>query len=78
MNTQGSTYVNPLLMPKWIPNMAAANVSMDLNLHGPVHTISTACASGIDAIGHGIMLLETGRADAVLVGGTEACITPQP
>ncbi len=76
MNTQGSTYVNPLLMPKWIPNMAAANVSMDLNLHGPVHTISTACASGIDAIGHGIMLLETGRADAVLVGGTEACITP--
>lgn len=76
MDAQGSTYVNPLLMPKWIPNMAAANVSMDLKLHGPVHTVSTACASGIDAIGHGIMLLDSGRADAVLVGGAEACITP--
>tara|TARA_Y100001933_G_C18985637_1_gene558378 strand:+ start:825 stop:2075 length:1251 start_codon:yes stop_codon:yes gene_type:complete len=72
----GSRYVNPLLMPKWIPNMAAANVAMDLGIKGPVHTVSTACASGIDAIGHGLMLLESGRVDAVLAGGAEACITP--
>lgn len=72
----GSTYVSPLLMPKWIPNMAAANVAMDLGIKGPVHTLSTACASGIDAIGHGLMLLESGRVDAVLAGGAEACITP--
>jgi len=76
MYAKGSTYVNPLLMPKWIPNMAAGNVAMDLQIHGPVHTISTACASGIDAIGHAIMLIESGRADLVLAGGAEACITP--
>ncbi|WP_430886177.1 beta-ketoacyl-ACP synthase II [Fusibacter sp. JL216-2] len=73
---KGSTFVNPLLMPKWIPNMAAANIAMDLGIQGPVHTISTACASGIDAIGHGLMLIESGRVDAVLAGGAEACITP--
>ncbi len=76
MHSQGSTYVNPLLMPKWIPNMAAANVAMDLQLHGPVHTISTACASGIDAIGHAVLLIDSGRSDIVLAGGAEACITP--
>lgn len=76
MTEKGSTYVNPLLMPKWIPNMAAANISMDLGIHGPVHTVSTACASGIDAIGHALMLIDSGRADAVLAGGAEACITP--
>jgi len=76
METQGSSYVNPLCMPKWIPNMAAGNIAMDLKIHGPVHTVSTACASGIDAIGHAILLLESGRVDAVLAGGAEACITP--
>lgn len=76
LKEQGSTYVNPLLMPKWIPNMAAANVAMDLEICGPVHIVSTACASGIDAIGHAILLIESGRVDAVLAGGAEACITP--
>ena len=73
---KGSTYVNPLLMPKWIPNMASANVAMDLGIQGPVHTLSTACASGIDSIGHALMLIKSGRVDAVLAGGAEACINP--
>ena len=48
---------------------------MALKLQGPVLTIVTACASGTDAIGNALDMIRSGRADVVLTGGTEACVT---
>jgi len=39
---------------------------------GPVTTISNACASGANAIGHAFEMLRSGRAEKVLTGGYDA------
>jgi 3-oxoacyl-[acyl-carrier-protein] synthase II len=39
---------------------------------GPVTTISNACASGANAIGHAFELIRSGRAEKVLTGGYDA------
>lgn len=53
------------------PNMAAAQLALRWKLHGPLLTVSTACASSIDAIGTAAQMIDGGRADVMLTGGTE-------
>ncbi len=57
------------------PNMAASQIAMRHRLHGPSLTVTTACASSIDAIGTAAWLIESGRADAIVAGGTEGGIS---
>ena len=71
----GVNRLPPLTAPMMLQNEAAANVSMLLGVHGPVWTISTACASGTDAIGLASDLIRSGRVDVCIGSGTEACIT---
>lgn len=52
-------------------NMAAAQIALAYELHGMCTTVTTACASSLDAIGTAALYLEAGRADVVLVGATE-------
>ena len=68
----GPTRVNPLWVPMVIPDAAAAQVAIDLSLHGGAHTPVSACASGAEALMLGQMLLNDRRVDLVLAGGTEA------
>ncbi|HUN33615.1 MAG TPA: beta-ketoacyl-[acyl-carrier-protein] synthase family protein [Trebonia sp.] len=53
------------------PNMAAAQLAMRWQLHGPQLTVCTACAASVDALGTAARLIADGRADAALAGGTE-------
>ena len=53
------------------PNMAAGQIAIRHALHGPLLTVSTACASSIDALGTAMGMIQTGRADVVIAGGTE-------
>ncbi|WP_431041726.1 beta-ketoacyl-[acyl-carrier-protein] synthase family protein [Streptomyces sp. P1-3] len=76
MADRGPRAVNPLTVPKAIGNIAAGTVALDLGLHGPSLSVSTACASGTTALGVALDLLRAGRCDAVLAGGTEATVTP--
>jgi 3-oxoacyl-(acyl-carrier-protein) synthase len=43
---------------------------------GPVLTMSTGCTAGIDAIGTGVEIIQSGIADLAVCGGAEAPITP--
>ncbi len=43
-----------------------------LGLHGPRNTVSTACASSGTALAFAYEWVRTGRADYVIVGGTDA------
>ncbi|MEU3573121.1 beta-ketoacyl-[acyl-carrier-protein] synthase family protein [Kitasatospora sp. NPDC036755] len=72
----GPLRVSPLMPLVTMPNAAAAQIAMRLNWTGPALTIATTCASSADAIGHGALLLESGRADIVIAGGCEATLTP--
>ncbi len=73
---KGPGFVNPLAIPKVIPNMPAANVGITLGISGPNMGVSTACATGAHAIGIAVMLIRQGLADIVLAGGAESTITP--
>jgi 3-oxoacyl-[acyl-carrier-protein] synthase II len=57
------------------PNMAAAQIAMRYGLHGPSLTVTTACASSLDAIGTAARLIERGEADVAITGGTEGGIS---
>ena len=72
MLEKGPERVNPLLVPMMIPNMAAANVSIELGIKGPVTATSTACAASSDAIGLASRFIRGGEADVVFAGGSEA------
>jgi 3-oxoacyl-[acyl-carrier-protein] synthase II len=73
---RGPGSVNPLVIPKVIPNMPAANVAIVLGIQGPNMGVSTACATGAHAIGIALGFLRQGLADVVLAGGAESTITP--
>lgn len=52
-------------------NMAASQIAMRYGLHGHCITVTTACASSLDAIGTAAWLIESGKADVVISGGTD-------
>ena len=68
------TRVAPLTIPEIISNEAAGNICIVNHIHGPAHTICTACASGTDAIGTAFDQIRSGRRDVVLAGGTESAV----
>jgi 3-oxoacyl-[acyl-carrier-protein] synthase II len=73
---KGPGRVSPLLIPMDMPNGPAAHIGLAVGARGGVHTPVSACASGAEAIAYGLDLIHLGRADVVVVGGTESCIHP--
>jgi len=53
------------------PNMAASQIAMEYGMHGPSLTVTTACASSLDAIGTAAHMIASGRADVLIAGGTD-------
>jgi len=74
--TNNPRKVSPFSVPLATSNAAAAEMAIAFGLKGPNITISTACSSGGNAIGYGLDLIRSGRADVVVAGGTEACLLP--
>jgi beta-ketoacyl-acyl-carrier-protein synthase II len=73
---RGPSRVSPFLIPMMIPDMVAGRLSMSYGFRGPNYSVVSACASGAHSIGDAFMLIKCGMADAIIVGGTEAVITP--
>ena len=73
---RGADRVNPFLIPMMIPDMASGQVSIMLGAKGPNFAISSACASGSDAIGESYEIIKRGQAVTMITGGAEAVITP--
>jgi 3-oxoacyl-[acyl-carrier-protein] synthase II len=76
MKEQGPRRVNPTTIPALLVNMPGCFIAMRHNLRGPVNASVSACATGIYGIGEGMRRIVWGDADVMLVGGTEAAITP--
>jgi 3-oxoacyl-[acyl-carrier-protein] synthase II len=75
---KGSRRVSPLAIPMLMANATAANVSLRLGAQAGVHTPVSACASSNESIALGLDMIRLGRADVVVVGGTEGVIHPLP
>jgi 3-oxoacyl-[acyl-carrier-protein] synthase II len=78
LKEKGPRRVSPLAIPMLMPNSPAANIGLAIGARAGVHTPVSACASGNEAIGLGIDMIRLGRADVVVVGGTEAAVHPLP
>jgi 3-oxoacyl-[acyl-carrier-protein] synthase II len=76
LREKGPARVSPMTIPKMIANIGPAHIAINLNAHGPVYTITTACASATDAIGNAMRHIREGLADIMVAGGAEAPITP--
>lgn len=75
---KGFDRVSPMLVPMFMANGPAGEVSQRYGLRGPNLTIATACASGTHAVGDAIDQIRMGRADVMLAGGSEAIVVDLP
>lgn len=71
---KGYKRVTPFFIPQTIPNMAAGQLSILLNLKGPNLCNVTACTSSAHSIGESFRQIQRGEADIMLAGGAEAVI----
>ena len=78
LKEKGPRRVSPLAIPMLMPNGPAASVGLAIGAKAAVHTPVSACASGNESIALGIDMIRLGRADVVVVGGTEAAVHPLP
>jgi len=68
--------VTPYAIPVSIVGMVSSEISISLRLRGVSHVLSCGCTSSTDAIGYAAALLRAGEAEAIVSGGTDACVTP--
>jgi 3-oxoacyl-[acyl-carrier-protein] synthase II len=73
---EGAKKVSPLAIPLMMGNAGSGAVAMRHKLKGPSFAPLSACAAGAHAIGEAVELIESGRADAVVAGGSEAGLVP--
>src|SRR3954452_7031617 len=76
LEASGPRRVSPHTVPMLMPNGPAAWVGLELGAQAGVHSVSSACATGAEAIALGLDIIRAGRADVVVAGGTEAVIHP--
>ncbi|HUF12187.1 MAG TPA: beta-ketoacyl-ACP synthase II [Longimicrobiales bacterium] len=73
---RGPSRVSPFFIPMFIADIASGHVSMRYGLRGPNYATVSACASSAHAIGNAYRSIQTGEADVMVAGGSEATVTP--
>ena len=68
--------VSPYLIPNILPNTVAAYISMQFKLKGPNHCVSTACASGLHAIGDSAHMISRGMCNIMVAGSSDFSLNP--
>jgi 3-oxoacyl-[acyl-carrier-protein] synthase II len=76
LRERGPERVSPNFLPNVLVDSASGQLAISLGIRGPNYAVVSACATGSHAIGEAAELVRRGDADAVLAGGTEACMHP--
>lgn len=71
---RGTRRLSPFVVPSFLANLAAGQVSIAHGFKGPLGAPVTACAAGAQAIGDAARMIRTGEVDVAVCGGAEACI----
>ncbi len=75
---KGWQRISPFGITSAIANMPAHHISYYFQIKGRIATITTACATGTQAVGEAAELIRRGVAEIVVTGGVEAVVTPIP
>ena len=78
LRDRGARRVSPFFVTKLIANIAGGQIAIKWELQGSNQTVNSACASATDAIGLALRVLQSGTADIMVAGGTEASIRDLP
>ena len=78
LQKRGARRISPFFVTKLISNIAGGQIAIKWDLRGPNQTVTSACASATDAIGLALRLIQSGSADIMVAGGTEASICDLP
>ncbi|GBD18367.1 3-oxoacyl-[acyl-carrier-protein] synthase 2 [bacterium HR27] len=73
---RGLMRISPHFMTTFPHNIPAYHLAQAFRCLGPSLTVSTACATGAQAIGEAAEMIRSGAADLALAGGTEYCVFP--
>lgn len=73
---KGPARMNPFLIPAEVLDASGVAVGIRHGFHGPSFATTSACASGADALGVALTLIQAGHADVIVAGGTEAAVHP--
>ncbi|HYY34297.1 MAG TPA: beta-ketoacyl-ACP synthase II [Gaiellaceae bacterium] len=76
LRERGPDRVSPNFLPNVLVDSASGQLAIELGIRGPNYAVVSACATGSHTIGEGAELIRNRHADAILAGGTEACIHP--
>lgn len=72
----GTPRYNPFIIPKLLPDLAGGHVSIKNGFHGPNYSTVSACASSGNAIVEGYNYIHYGMFPVIVVGGSEAAVSP--
>ncbi len=72
---RGLQRVHPMF-PLQYPGTLPSQIAIEFGFRGPTYAVSSACTAGADAIGLGLMMIQSGVLDAVVAGGSDAPIFP--
>jgi 3-oxoacyl-[acyl-carrier-protein] synthase II len=76
LREKGPRRISPFLIPMILPDTAAGQIAIHFGLRGPNLAVTSACATGTNAVGEATAMIQRGTADVMIAGGTEACLTP--
>ena len=76
LRERGPDRVSPSFLPNVLVDSVSGQLAISLGIKGPNYAVVSACATGSHAVGEAAEMIKRGAADAVLAGGTEACIIP--
>jgi len=75
-DARGYGRVSPFFMTTFPHNMGSYHIAQAFKLYGPNATVSTACATGAQAIGDAFDVIRRGQADVMVAGGAEHAVFP--
>ena len=78
LRNRGARRISPFFVTKLIANIAGGQIAIKWDLQGSNQTVNSACASATDAIGLALRVIQSGTADIMVAGGTEASIRDLP